>query len=98
MRSYFSLQSTSTASLLLQATTDDQSRTPAVTTLPHLAARCALKSVLWRRLGRMEGRSVRWMEDAGIRAEAARPTRPVPAPSSRIRGRGDGDGGVVVVE
>ena len=42
----------------------------------------------------MEGRSVRWVVVAK-RADAARPTRPVPAPSSRMRGRvgvGVGDG------
>ena len=48
------------------------------------AARGAFVSMLCWRFGRMEGRSVRWMWVAK-RAEAARPTRPVPAPSSRMR-------------
>lgn len=42
----------------------------------------------------MEGRSVRWVRVAK-RAEAARPTRPVPAPSSRMWGRVGGGEGVM---
>lgn len=49
--------------------------------------RGAFRVMLCWRFGRMEGRSVRWVIVAK-RAEAARPTRPVPAPSSRMWGRG----------
>ena len=67
----------------------DQSRGPAATALD--AVRDAFAVTLRWRFGRMEGRSVRsvWVEK---RAEAARPTRPVPAPSSRVRGCGLGGG------
>lgn len=44
--------------------------------------RGALVAMLCVRLGRMGGRSVRWMFVVK-RAEKARPTRPVPEPSSR---------------
>ena len=59
------------------------------------AVRGAFCEMLCWRFGRMEGRSVRWVVVAK-RAEAARPTRPVPAPSSRMWGRGVvvGDEGV----
>ena len=63
----------------------DQSRTLAVTSVYREARMWVLVRILRWRFGAIEGRSVRVTDAVGRMAEAARPTRPVPAPSSRTR-------------